>query len=174
MLSTVGSDVFDGNGLAVSEARGVSVDVSDGVIKAVSVALGTKGVSVIGANDEFVGRLVSVRAGGIGVDVRVQANDVRMHKIEMICVRLIREIRSPFGILYLNCGDVKQGVKKDPRSITRIDKLLLCCEPGSVLPFAVVALLVFFFCRQRLNEHERGRFSLRALKAIENVDQFLC
>jgi hypothetical protein len=90
-LSAVGNDVLDGNGLAVS------VDVSVGVTETVSVALGTNGVSVIGGNDVFVGRLVAVKVDGTGVDVNVQANDVMMHKIKIKGFRLIREI-----LLYSN------------------------------------------------------------------------
>jgi hypothetical protein len=92
MLSTVGSAVLDGNGLAVSEDKGISVNVSVGVTETVSVAPGTKGVSVIGGNDVFVGILVAVRVGGTEVDVNVQANEVRMHKIKITGFCFIREI----------------------------------------------------------------------------------
>ena len=89
-LSTVGRDVLDGNGLAVS------VNVSVGVTEAVSVGPGTKGVSVTGANDVFAGTMVSTTTGGMGVDVSVQAMDVMMHKIGKLSVRLMCEIGSPF------------------------------------------------------------------------------
>ena len=90
-LSTVGRDVLDGNRLAVSEGRGVSVNVSVGVTEIVSVALGTKGVSVISRSDVFVGALVAVEVGGIGVDVKVQANDVMMHRIKKTGFLLINK-----------------------------------------------------------------------------------
>ena len=43
-----------------------------------ALAVGRKGVSVIGGNDVFVGRLVSTRVGDTGVEVRVQANELIM------------------------------------------------------------------------------------------------
>ena len=94
---------MDGNRLAVSEGGGVSVNVLVGVTETVSVALGTKGVSVIGGSDVFVGRLVAVEVGGTGVDVSVQANEVMMHKIKIIGFCFMREI-----LLYPNNGEVKR------------------------------------------------------------------
>lgn len=84
--------MLDGNGLAVSEDGGVSVNVSVGVTETVSVAPGTKGVYVIGGNDMFVGILVAVKVGGTVGDVNVQANEVMMHKIKITGFCFIREI----------------------------------------------------------------------------------
>ena len=78
--------MLDGKGLAVSEARGVAVEVSVGVAETVCVA---RGVSVTGGNDVFVGTLVAIKVGGRGVDVRVQANDVRIHRIKKNDFRFI-------------------------------------------------------------------------------------
>jgi hypothetical protein len=76
--------VFDGSGLGVSDAMGVSVNVSVGVIDVVCVALGTMGV--------FVTALVKANVGATGVDVNVQANDVTIQKINKRGFRLISEI----------------------------------------------------------------------------------
>jgi hypothetical protein len=90
-LSTIGRNVLDGIGLAVSDGRGVSVKVLVGVTEAVCVAVGARGVtvSVIGENAVFVGTLVSTNVGGMGVDVKVQANEVTIHKIKKIRFRRI-------------------------------------------------------------------------------------
>jgi hypothetical protein len=72
--------VLDGNGLAVSEARGVCVNVSVGVT--VCVAVGKIGVSVTELKDVLVGMFVSTTIVGIGVDVSVQANDVRIDSMK--------------------------------------------------------------------------------------------
>ena len=99
----MGRDVLDGSGLAVSEGRSVSVNVSVGVTEIVSVAPGTKGVSVTGRNDVFVGTLVAVDVSGTGVDVNVQANDVMMHTLKIKGLRFIREI-----LLYPNNWELKR------------------------------------------------------------------
>ena len=59
---------------------------------------GTKGVSVTDATDVFV--IIKVSIGGMGVDVRVQVMDVIIDKIGKRSLRLMRGMRSPFGILY--------------------------------------------------------------------------
>jgi hypothetical protein len=90
-LSTVGRNVLDGIGLAVSDGRVVSVRVLVGVTEAVCVMVGTIGVtvSVIGEKAVFAGTLVSTKVGGMGVDVKVQPNKVIIDKIERINFRLI-------------------------------------------------------------------------------------
>jgi len=90
-LSTVGRDVLDGIGLAVSDGRGVSVKISVSVTEAVCEAVGTRGVivSVIGTNAVFVGTLVSTKVGGMGVAVNVQASKVKIHKAGKIRLRLM-------------------------------------------------------------------------------------
>ena len=90
--------MLDGNGLAVSEAEGVGVSVSVGVGK--PAAVGRKGVSVTGGNDVFVGRVVSGKGDGTGVDVRVQANELMIQRIRKKDFRFICEIRSPLRIIY--------------------------------------------------------------------------
>jgi hypothetical protein len=95
--------VLDGSGLGVSEAKGVSVNVPVGVIDIVGVVLGTKDVSVTGANEVFVIALVGADVAAIGVDVNVQANDVTIQKINKRCFRLIHEI-----LLYPNDTDVRK------------------------------------------------------------------
>ena len=95
-------DVLDGNGLAVSEGREVSVNGSVGVTETVCVTIGAS-VSVTGANDVFVGRVVSPNEGGIGVvEVNVQANDEKIHRTEKISFRLISQVYSPRRIIYPN------------------------------------------------------------------------
>jgi hypothetical protein len=54
-LSTVGSEVLEGNGLGVSEGEAVSVAISVGVSEAVSAGAGGVTVSVMGENAVFVG-----------------------------------------------------------------------------------------------------------------------
>ena len=104
--STVGRAVLDGNGLAVSEGRAVPVKVSVGEI--VCVALGAT-ASVTGANDVFVGTLVSNTVGGIGVvDVKVQANNVNIHRTDQINFRLIPKLYSPFRLIYPNDKEVTE------------------------------------------------------------------
>ncbi len=95
--------MFDGSGPGVSDAIGVSVNVSVGVIEVVCVALGTKDVSVTGANEVFVTALVGADVGAIGVDVSVQANDVAITKGSKRGFRLIGEI-----LLYPNDTDVRR------------------------------------------------------------------
>ena len=85
--------MLDGNGLAVSEARGVGVSVS--LSAGEPVAAGRKSVSVTGGNDVFVGKLVSANGEGTGVDVRVQANELMMQRIRKKDFRFIREICAP-------------------------------------------------------------------------------
>ena len=80
--STVGKAVLEGNTLAVSEGRGVCVDVSVGVREAVSVGDGTSGVAVTGEKEVFVGALVATSVGEIGVAVNVQAKELIRHKIK--------------------------------------------------------------------------------------------
>jgi hypothetical protein len=92
--------VLDGNGLAVSEARGVGVSVS--VEVGTPVADGRKGVSVTGGNVVLVGRLVSAKGEGIGVDVRVQANELMIQRIRKKGFRFICGICSPLRIIYPN------------------------------------------------------------------------
>ena len=92
--------MLDGNGLAVSEARGVGVSVS--VSAGEPVAVDRKGVSVTGGNDVFVGRLVSAKGEGTSVDVRVQANELMVQRIRKKDFRFIREIRAPLRIIYPN------------------------------------------------------------------------
>jgi len=89
--------VLDGNGLAVSEARGVGVSVSVGAGK--PVAVGRKGVSVTGGNDVLVGRMVS-EGEGTGVEVRVQANELMIQRIRKKGLRFILEICAPLRIIY--------------------------------------------------------------------------
>ena len=75
-------------------------------------------MSVTGGNDVLVGRLVSTEVGGTGVEVSVQAKELRMAKSKKNGFRLIREIFSPVRILYSN---EKEGnsfygqTKKKPR-----------------------------------------------------------
>lgn len=88
--------MFDGNGLAVSEARGV------GVTDTVEVPPGASSVSVTEGKDVFVGMAVPTKVGGAGVDVRVQANELNIHKIKNNGLRFIRKINSPTGIIYPN------------------------------------------------------------------------
>ena len=95
-LATVGRAVLDGNGLAVSEASGVGVSVS----VSSGEPVGRKGVSVTGGNDVFVGRVVSGKGDGTGVDVRVQANELMIQRIRKKDFRFICEIRSPLRIIY--------------------------------------------------------------------------
>ena len=59
-----------------------------------------RGVSVAGGNDVFVGISVATKVGGMGIDVRVQANDVRMHRIRKNDFRLINKLS--IRILYSN------------------------------------------------------------------------
>ena len=87
-------------GKGVSEANGVRVSVSVGVGE--PVAVGWKGVSVTGGNDVLVGRLVSTEVAGTGVEVSVQAKEMRMPKSKKNGFRLISEIFSPVRILYPN------------------------------------------------------------------------
>jgi hypothetical protein len=94
---------LEGSGLGVSDATGVSVNVSVGVIDIVCVALGTTGVSVTDANEVFVTAMVGADVGAIGVDVNVQANDVRIQKVSKRGFRLIGEI-----LLYPNDTDVRK------------------------------------------------------------------
>ena len=93
-LSTAGRDVWDGIGLGVSEAGivavGVSVGVSVGVTEAVCEAVDAGKVAV------FVGRLVSTNVGGIGVDVKVQENEVMINRSEKTTFRRMSEIYSLF------------------------------------------------------------------------------
>jgi hypothetical protein len=116
-LSTVGNAVLDGNGLAVSEGNAVSVRVAVGVAAVVPVAVGRRGVSVAGANEVFVGNLVSTDVDGIAVGVRLQAKEVRIHKSRKRGFRLICEI-----LLYPNDTEVRKfwSIKKDPRPGTGI------------------------------------------------------
>ena len=51
-----------------------------------------RGVSVAGGNDVFVGISVSATVGGRGVDVSVQANDVRMYSVRKNVFRLINKL----------------------------------------------------------------------------------
>jgi hypothetical protein len=106
MLSTVGRDVLDGNRLGVSEESGVAVKVSVVVMETVcegeAVAVGTRGVSVTAANDVFVGTLVWTRVGAMGVEVKVQANEVIMPRIEKISFRLMIEAMFLSRIIYSN------------------------------------------------------------------------
>jgi len=88
--STAGRDVWDGIGLGVSEAGIVAVGVSVGVTEAVCEAVDAGKVAV------FVGRLVSTNVGGIGVDVKVQANEVMINRSEKTTFRRISEIYSLF------------------------------------------------------------------------------
>lgn len=92
----MGSAVLEGNGLAVSEAKGVCVNGSVGVI--VCVAAGKPGVSVTGLKDVFVGMFVSTTAVGIGADVSVQANDARIDRRKKNDFRFINKLS--FRILY--------------------------------------------------------------------------
>ena len=83
---------MDGNGLAVSEAEGVSANVSVAVKESVCVAVDMSGVSVAGGKDVFAGISVSIIRVGIGVDVRVQANNVRTNGIKKNDFRLINKL----------------------------------------------------------------------------------
>jgi len=89
-LSTAGRDVWDGIGLGVSEAGTVAVGVSVGVTEAVCEAVDAGKVTV------FVGRLVSTNVGGIGVDVKVQENEVMINRTEKTTFRRMSEIYSLF------------------------------------------------------------------------------
>ena len=86
-LSTVGSEVLDGIGLGVSVRVGVGVGVTEAVGEAVGAGSVTVVVKVTNAGS--VGRLVSTKVVGIGVDVSVQANEERIHRIEKIRFRLM-------------------------------------------------------------------------------------
>ena len=59
-------------------------------------------MSVTGGNDVLVGRLVSTRVGGTAVGARVQANELRMHKIKIKDLHFIDEKSSPGRIIYPN------------------------------------------------------------------------
>jgi hypothetical protein len=90
---------LEGNRLAVPEGRGVSVKVSVDGTEIVWVALDAT-VFVAGANDVFVGGLVSTNVGGIGVvEANEQAKEARIHKNEKISFRLIRQVNSPRRII---------------------------------------------------------------------------
>jgi hypothetical protein len=66
------------------------------------VAVGKKGVSVTGGKDVFVGRLVSTRVGGTGVEVGVQAKELIIHRMKKKNFRFIREFCSPVRMIYPN------------------------------------------------------------------------
>jgi hypothetical protein len=98
-LSTVGSDVFEGKGLGVSETAAVSVAVCVGVLEAVSLGAGIVSVSLTGENAVFVGVSIPAEVGGTGADVEVHANEVSSHRIGRMSFRLIAQVYSPFRIL---------------------------------------------------------------------------
>jgi hypothetical protein len=64
--------------------------------------VGKKGVSVTGEKDVFVGRLVSTRVAGTGVEVGVQAKELIIHRMKKKNLRFIREFRSPVRMIYPN------------------------------------------------------------------------
>jgi hypothetical protein len=66
------------------------------------VALGTKAVSVTGTNEAFVKISVSRKAGGTGVDVRVQVSELTTHRINKTGFGLISKISSPVRMIYPN------------------------------------------------------------------------
>lgn len=90
--------MLEGMGLDVSVGKGggVSVSVSVGVTEAVAVADGMVAVSVTEINAVFVATAV----GGIGAEVKVQAKEVRAHKIEKINGRFIDNDRFLSRIIY--------------------------------------------------------------------------
>jgi hypothetical protein len=51
-----------------------------------------RGVSVASGNDVFVGISVSATVGGMGVDVSVQVNDVRIYSVRKNVFRLINKL----------------------------------------------------------------------------------
>ena len=75
-------------GLGVSEAKGVAVAVSVGVLEAVSLGAGIVSVSVTGEKAVFVGG-ATPEAGGTEVTGEVQANEVSIHRIGRMSLRLI-------------------------------------------------------------------------------------
>jgi hypothetical protein len=121
-LSTAGSAVFDGNGLALSVAGGGTVHVSVGVIEAVCVPVGAGEVFVSGANAVSIGRLVWTSVDGAGIDVRLQANEFVMPRSKITSFRLIGQICSPSRIIYSNDREVKKFLyrNKYPRRKTGI------------------------------------------------------
>jgi hypothetical protein len=99
---------LDGNGLAVSVGRGGIVEVWVGVTEAACVAVAAKRVFVAGASNVFVGIGVSMNVSGIGVEVRVQANELIMPRIKIASFCLISEICSPLRIIYSHDREVKK------------------------------------------------------------------
>ncbi len=88
-LSTVGREVWEGNGLGVSEGEAVVVALSVGVSEAVSVDAGRVTVSVIGENAVLVGSPVLAEVAGTSVPVELQANAVNINRSRKIRFRLI-------------------------------------------------------------------------------------
>ena len=83
-FATVGSAVVEGNRLAVSVGRGVTVGVAVGVIESVCV--------IVDARTVFVGTWVAIEVGAIGVVVRVQASENITTRIKIKGLRLMDEI----------------------------------------------------------------------------------
>ena len=97
-------------------------------------------MSVTGGNDVFVGRLVSTSVGGTGVDVRVQANELMMHKIKIKGLRFINEKSSPGRILYPNGWESNSPKEQINITVKDGDIFILWSRKAELLPsFAVAA-----------------------------------
>jgi hypothetical protein len=94
---------LEGNGLAVSVGRGVKVRVSVGVLEAVCVG--------VRAGTVFVGTLVAVAVGEIGVEVSVQASENITMRIKIRVLRLINGIFAPLGVIYLRNREAKRDLR---------------------------------------------------------------
>ena len=70
--------------------------VSVGVLEAVSLGAGIVTVSVTGENAVFVGDAVPAEVGGIEVAGEAQANEVSIHTMVRMSIRLIAQVYSPF------------------------------------------------------------------------------
>lgn len=158
--------MFEGKGLAVSVGSEGAVDV----LEAVSVNVGMRGVSVNGTIGVSVGPGVSVKAG---VEVRVQASEVRAKSMKKTSVRLIREYMFLSSLLYSkNRGRKRPITKKIPVPRTGIVRFF-SQNHRLVFALAFVPLLIFFFGNKRFEEHDRSCLALRALQASENMQDFL-
>jgi hypothetical protein len=94
-LSTVGREVFDGSGLGVCDASGVSVALS------VWVA----GITAVGARDVIVSAM-GVVTGPEGIDVPLQAMEVMISTTGKISLRLMNEYVLLFNNNIFDLGEV--------------------------------------------------------------------
>lgn len=128
----------------------------------------------MGGNDVFVGSMVCTSVGDTGVGVRVQANELMMHKIKIKGLRFINEKSSPGRVLYPNGWERNSPQEQINIPVKEGDICILWSRKAELMPsFAVAAQLVLFLCDKCFQEHDRGRPALRALKALEDVEQFL-